>query len=62
VRTGKGRIFPREEITVQSLLASACRRRGGREKLLKHGLDAPDEQDGTSVHASRSRLHLITFA
>ena len=27
---------------------------------LKHGLDAPDEQEGTSVHANRSRLHLIS--
>ena len=127
VRTGQGRIFPREEITVQSLLASACLPtvfaavevdgesywdgsyvanpplaplldRGARDVIvvqnnpvsrstmprsmadisnraneiafnigflrelatLKHGLGAPDEQHGASVHASRSRLHLIS--
>lgn len=127
VRTGKGRIFPREEITVQSLLASACLPtvfaavevegetywdgsfvanpplaplldRGAGDVIvvqnnpvsrstvprsmadisnraneiafnisfvrelatLKHGLDAPDEQEGHAVHANRSRLHLIS--
>ena len=27
---------------------------------LRHGLAAPDEQEGRSVHASRTRLHLIS--
>lgn len=127
VRTGKGRIFPSEEITVQSLLASAClptvfaavevdgesywdgsyvanpplaplldsaaddvivvqNNPVSRSTMprsladisnraneiafnisfvrelasLKHVLAAPDEEQGTSVHASRSRLHLIS--
>ena len=127
VRTGKGRIFPSEEITVQSLLASAClptvfaavevdgesywdgsyvanpplaplldsaaddvivvqNNPVSRSTMprsladisnraneiafnisfvrelasLKHLLAAPDEEQGTSVHASRSRLHLIS--
>lgn len=127
VRSGKGRIFTRDEITVQSLLASAClptvfaavevegesywdgsyvanpplaplldRSAGDiivvqnnpvsrstmprsiadisnraneiafntsfiRElAMLNHGLGAPDEQAGDTVHASRSRIHLIS--
>lgn len=127
VRTGKGRIFPREEITVQSLLASACLPtvfaavevegesywdgsyvanpplapmldRGAGDvivvqnnpisrstmprnmadisnraneiafsisfvrelAMLKHGLDALDEQEGAPAHENRSRLHLIS--